>query len=62
LESVSAREWGREQAAASPRWSQEKWKRVGLILGVEFIDDERPGRHCKPDQRPPDVDHAAAAA
>jgi hypothetical protein len=34
---VSAREWGREQARNSPPWSEEKWRRVGAIFGVEFI-------------------------
>lgn len=60
MEPVSAREWGRGQAAVSPTWSREKWKRVGLILGVEFIDDEKPGRRSKSDQQPPAVDQAAA--
>jgi hypothetical protein len=61
LEPVSARDWGRRQAAASPRWSEEKWRRVGLILGVEFIDDEKRGDRSKPDQQPPAIGYEAAA-
>ena len=33
---VSAREWGRRQAAASPVWSEQKWQRIGAILGVDL--------------------------
>jgi hypothetical protein len=36
VESVSAREWGRRQAAASPVWSEQKWQRIGAILGVDL--------------------------
>lgn len=32
-------EWGRRQAALSPTWSEEKWRRVGRILGVRFSED-----------------------
>ena len=39
LEPLSPREWGRRQAAASPVWSEEKWKRIGVILGVEFTTE-----------------------
>jgi len=41
-EPVSAREWGRQQARDSPLWSEEKWRRVGAILGVEFLGDQEP--------------------
>jgi hypothetical protein len=34
--SAAAREWGQRQAAASPRWTEEKWRRVAAILGVEL--------------------------
>lgn len=37
-EPVSAREWGREQARNSPTWSEEKWRRIGAIFGVEFTE------------------------
>jgi hypothetical protein len=36
LEPISAREWGRKQAAASPVWSEKKWQRIGAIFGVDF--------------------------
>jgi hypothetical protein len=36
LEPISAREWGRRQAAASPVWSEEKWQRIGAILGADL--------------------------
>lgn len=48
MATVSAREWGRRQAAASPVWSDEKWQRIGAILGVDLTqprtsaEDERP--------------------
>lgn len=34
--SASAREWGRQQAAASPRWSEDKWQRVAALLGMQL--------------------------
>jgi hypothetical protein len=34
---TDARRWGREQAARSPAWSEEKWRRIGDILGVELL-------------------------
>jgi hypothetical protein len=36
LEPISATEWGRKQAAASPKWSEEKWRRIGVILGADL--------------------------
>jgi hypothetical protein len=41
-EPVSPREWGRQQAQDSPLWSEEKWRRVGAILGVEFVGEQEP--------------------
>jgi hypothetical protein len=41
LGEISAREWGRRQAAASPVWSEEKWQRIGTILGIEFTQPRR---------------------
>ena len=35
----SPREWGKEQAAKSPTWSEDKWRRIGRILGVEFVTE-----------------------
>jgi hypothetical protein len=32
-----AREWGRRQAARAPTWSEEKWRRVGRIFGVDLV-------------------------
>lgn len=52
--SPEAREWGRRQAARAPRWSEEKWNRVAVILGVRFT---------KADQsRDPDVQPRRDAA
>jgi hypothetical protein len=34
----TARDWGRRQAARSPRWSDAKWRRVAQLLGIELID------------------------
>jgi hypothetical protein len=39
MTSPTAREWGRQQAAKAPKWSEEKWRRVGLILGVVLVVD-----------------------
>jgi hypothetical protein len=33
---VDPRDWGRRQAAASPRWSEEKWRRVAALLGMRL--------------------------
>lgn len=32
--SPEAVEWGRRQAARSPRWSDAKWQQVATIFGV----------------------------
>jgi hypothetical protein len=37
VESISAQEWGRRQAAASPAWSEEKWQRVARLLGIRWL-------------------------
>jgi hypothetical protein len=37
VESMSAQEWGRRQAAASPAWSEEKWQRVATLLGIRWL-------------------------
>lgn len=34
--SVDARDWGRRQAAASPPWSEDKWRRVAELLGMQL--------------------------
>jgi len=34
--SAAAREWGQRQAAVSPRWPEEKWRRVAALLGMEL--------------------------
>jgi hypothetical protein len=36
--SPEAVEWGKRQAACSPRWSASKWSRIATILQVEFSD------------------------
>jgi len=33
---VDACEWGRRQAAASPRWSEDQWRRVAALLGTRL--------------------------
>lgn len=50
--SVDAREWGRRQAAASPPWSEEKWRRVAAILGMEIAPAATPALGPAPDDRP----------
>jgi hypothetical protein len=37
VESISAQEWGRRQATASPAWSEEKWQRVATLLGIRWL-------------------------
>jgi hypothetical protein len=37
VESISAQEWGRRQAAASPVWSEEKWQRIAALLGIRWL-------------------------
>ena len=34
--SAEARAWGKRKAAERPRWSDEKWRRIGAALGVEI--------------------------
>lgn len=45
---LSAQEWGREQARRAPEWSEDRWHRISVILGVDLIDgtvaDPRPRR------------------
>jgi hypothetical protein len=41
-EGISGREWGLLQAGLSPAWSEEKWRRIGAIFGVDFIADDQP--------------------
>jgi hypothetical protein len=50
--SAAAREWGQRQAAASPRWTEEKWRRVAALLAMELTptpqapgqaEDDSPG-------------------
>ena len=33
---VDPREWGRRQAAISPTWSEDKWRRVADVLGMQL--------------------------
>ncbi len=40
MESISAQEWGRRQAAASPVWSEEKWQRVAALLGIRWLPSD----------------------
>lgn len=32
------REWGKAQAAKAPAWSEERWRHISTILGVDLID------------------------
>jgi hypothetical protein len=34
--SISAREWGKRQAAASPPWTEAKWQRIATLLGMQL--------------------------
>ncbi|GII02300.1 hypothetical protein [Planobispora takensis] len=36
---AQAQEWGRRQAARSPKWTADKWRRVATVLGVEIRRD-----------------------
>jgi hypothetical protein len=40
VEPISAQEWGRRQAAASPAWSEEKWQRVATLLGIRWVPSD----------------------
>src|SRR5690606_29162995 len=48
---LSAQEWGKQQAARSPRWSEEKWQRIATVLGV-----------CVARETPPDGTSGSDAA
>ncbi|MGW5633243.1 hypothetical protein ACWEU6_38265, partial [Streptosporangium sandarakinum] len=47
-EPLSAREWGRRQAARSPRWTDEKWRRVATVFGVSVAETQHAG--SRPDE------------
>lgn len=32
--------WIAEELARSPQWSEEKWERIGRIVGVKFVEHE----------------------
>jgi hypothetical protein len=49
--SAAAREWGQRQAAASPKWTEERWRRVAAVLGMELAPT--PPRNEQPEPRPP---------
>lgn len=62
MEPISPREWGRRQAAASPVWSEEKWQRIGAILGVDFTPTAERAHHEEDqDHEPPPAGWAVAA-
>ncbi|TDD63718.1 hypothetical protein [Actinomadura rubrisoli] len=31
--------WGKRQASTSPRWSDDKWNRIGTIFGLVLAED-----------------------
>jgi hypothetical protein len=49
--SAAAREWGQRQAAASPKWSEDKWRRVAAVLGMEL--EPTPAKPEYAESRPP---------
>jgi hypothetical protein len=51
-EGISAREWGQMQARSSPAWSEEKWRRIGAIFGVDFVADHEPVELHSADEAP----------
>jgi hypothetical protein len=53
LPSAEARAWGKKKAAERPRWSDEKWRRIGAALGVEISGET---------DKPLDADSAKGAA
>jgi hypothetical protein len=34
--SAEAVAWGKAQAIESPPWSEDKWRRIAVLVGVEF--------------------------
>lgn len=58
LEPITAREWGRRQAAASPVWSDEQWRCACALLRVNLTQSRTTQRqHDEHDQ---DQDDAGA--
>jgi hypothetical protein len=47
--SAAAREWGQRQAATSPRWSEEKWRRVAALLGMKLSPTAQTPRRTEDD-------------
>ncbi|MCQ4043366.1 hypothetical protein ACFOSC_02085 [Streptantibioticus rubrisoli] len=57
MSDLSAREWGRMQAAKAPAWSEERWQRISKILGLELTETKVRGE--PPDTEPPEIKKAA---
>ncbi|MGW3365694.1 hypothetical protein ACWDOR_22450 [Streptosporangium canum] len=51
--SAEARAWGKKKATERPRWSDQKWRRIGAALGVEISGET---------VKPFDADSAEGAA
>jgi hypothetical protein len=50
--SAAAREWGQRQAATSPRWTDEKWKRVAALLSMKLAPAPQPPGQAEDDSPP----------
>ncbi|GAB3960911.1 hypothetical protein GCM10029978_011670 [Actinoallomurus acanthiterrae] len=37
--------WGKRQASGSPRWSEAKWNKIGILLGVQLAADPGADQH-----------------
>lgn len=43
--------WGKRQASGSPRWSEAKWNKIGILLGVQLAAASESDQTV--DDRPP---------
>ncbi|WP_157419839.1 hypothetical protein [Actinomadura kijaniata] len=51
--SPEAREWGKRQAARSPRWTDEKWNRVAVIFTITLSTQPDPQQEESADRQAP---------
>jgi len=62
LESLSAREWGRRQAQASPAWTDEQWRCACALLGIDLTARPADDQPQTPSEDQDDTGHGLAVA
>jgi hypothetical protein len=39
--------WGKRQASKSPRWTDDKWTKIGTIFGLELVAEREPDQQAQ---------------